>query len=115
MPLDYTAPHTPVYARDPASKPILLDGAIEGHVLVKNINGSLPLKAPKLLSIFGYDAVAPPGVNIVGPSSFLAPFTLGYESQLDYNGFITPGPSPAFAPNGTLISGGKFFSCSTLY
>ena len=114
MPLDYTAPHTPIYARDPASKTVLLDGAIEGHVLVKNINGSLPLKAPKLLSIFGYDAVAPPGMNILGPTSFLAPYTLGYESQLNYNGFINVGPSPAFAPNGTLISGGKFSSRSPL-
>jgi beta-glucosidase len=108
MALDYTAPHTPVYARDPASKTVLLGGAMEGHVLVKNVNGSLPLKSPKLLSIFGYDAVAPPGMDIVGPSSFLAPYTLGYESQLNYNGFLIPGPSPAFAPNGTLISGGKF-------
>jgi beta-glucosidase len=114
MPLDYTVPHTPIYARDPASITVLLDGAIEGHVLVKNVNGSLPLKAPRLLSIFGYDAVAPPGMSILGPSSFLAPFTLGYESQLGYNGFFTAGPSPAFAPNGTLISGGKFSSCSTL-
>lgn len=110
MPLDYTAPHTPIYARDPASKPILLDGALEGHVLVKNVNNSLPLKSPKLLSIFGYDAIAPPAMDIGGPGDFLAPFSFGYESQLNYNGFVTTGPSPATAPNGTLIVGGKLSS-----
>ena len=107
MALDYTLPHAIINARDPASKPVLLDSAIEGHVLVKNVNGSLPLTAPKLLSIFGYDAVAPPGMDIDTPENFFAPLTSGFESELDYTGFVTPGPSPAFALNGTLISGGK--------
>ena len=31
--------------------------AIEGHVLVKNVNNALPLRSPKTLSIFGYDAI----------------------------------------------------------
>lgn len=110
MPLDYTAPHTPVYARNPASKSVLLNGAMEGHVLVKNINRSLPLKSPRLLSIFGYDAVTPSKMDIASPADFLSPFTFGYESQLGYNGFVTPGPSPAIAPNGTLTCGGKFSS-----
>jgi beta-glucosidase len=83
--------HAIVNARDPASKPIILDGAIEGHVLVKNANASLPLKSPKLLSIFGYDAVAPPGMDIGTPENFFAPFTLGFESELDCTGFVTPG------------------------
>ena len=108
MPQDYTAPHTPINGRDPASKSVLLDGALEGHVLVKNTNNSLPLKSPKLLSVFGYDAVSPPGMNIASPTDYLAPFTYGYESQLDYNGFVSSGSSPAFAPNGTLFVGGKF-------
>jgi beta-glucosidase len=108
MPLDYTAPHTPIYARDPASQPILLDGAIEGHVLVKNVNKTLPLKSPKLLSIFGYDAVAPPALDIGSPSNPLSVFAFGYEPELtDYVPFVSTGPSPAIAPNGTLISGGK--------
>lgn len=115
MPIDYLAPHKPIYARDPASKPILLDGAIEGHVLVKNVNNSLPLKSPKLLSIFGYDAVAPPGMDIASPTNFLAPFTFGYESQLGYNGFVSTGPSPAIAPNGTIISGGENILSSTSF
>jgi beta-glucosidase len=56
-----------VNARDPASRPTLFNGAVEGHVLVKNTNNSLPLKSPQLLSIYGYDAKSPdvytPGAN----------------------------------------------------
>ncbi|KAJ5595657.1 hypothetical protein N7450_002115 [Penicillium hetheringtonii] len=33
--------------------------AVEGHVLVKNTNNALPLKSPKLISVFGYDAAPP--------------------------------------------------------
>lgn len=107
MPLDYTAPHTPIYARDPASKSVLLDGALEGHVLVKNVNKSLPLKSPKLLSIFGYDAVAPPDLDIARPSNPLAPFTYGYESQLNFDPYVDITDIPSIAPNGTLIVGGE--------
>jgi len=46
-------------------------------------------------------------MDIGTPENFFAPFTLGFESELDYTGFVTPGYSPAFTPNGTLISGGK--------
>jgi beta-glucosidase len=109
MPLDYTAPHTPVYARDPASKTVLLQGAIEGHVLVKNVNNTLPLRSPKLLSIFGYDAVAPPDMDIATPGNLLAPFTYGFESQLGFMPFIEAGLGPEIAPNGTLICGGERF------
>lgn len=53
-------PHSYVNVRDPASAPAILQEAIEGHVLVKNTNGALPLKKPQVLSLFGYDAVAQP-------------------------------------------------------
>lgn len=56
---DLTAPHEPVDARDPTSKPTILQGAIEGHVLVKNTKYALPLKKPKMLSLYGYDATVP--------------------------------------------------------
>jgi beta-glucosidase len=109
MPRDYLAPHAPIYARDPASKQFLLDGALEGHVLVKNVNDALPLNSPKLLSLFGYDAVAPPGMDIAAPDNFLSVFTYGYEAMLTgYDGFLSS-PSPVIAPNGTLIVGGKLF------
>lgn len=59
MPKNVSRPHPVVNARDPSSKPILFEGAVEGHVLVKNIKNALPLKSPKLLSIIGYDAKTP--------------------------------------------------------
>ena len=109
MPLDYTAPHTPVYARDPASKPILLQGAIEGHVLVKNINNALPLKKPKLLSVFGYDAAAPPGMDVPSPASFDYTWVLGTEPELSVLPFFSTAAPPQIACNGTMISGGEIF------
>lgn len=69
------APHELVDARSADAVPVLLEGAIAGHVLVKNVNKALPLGKPKMLSIFGYDAQAPPTKNAD------ALFQLGYESQ----------------------------------
>ncbi|CAN8105190.1 unnamed protein product [Discula destructiva] len=69
------APHELVDARSADSVPVLLECAIAGHVLVKNENGALPLAKPKMLSIFGYDAQAPPTKNID------ALYEQGYESQ----------------------------------
>ncbi|KAJ9633809.1 hypothetical protein H2199_009222 [Coniosporium tulheliwenetii] len=74
-------PHRIVDARDPSARPIVLQGAIEGRVLVKNTNNALPLKSPKLLSI--------------------------YRSVIC--GFFSRGTCPPFAPiaqNGTFIVGG---------
>lgn len=59
-PLSLTAPHTFVNARDPASASTLFQGAVEGHVLVKNVNNTLPLNKPGFLSLFGYDGMAAP-------------------------------------------------------
>jgi beta-glucosidase len=114
MPLDYTAPHTPIYARDPSSKSVLLNGALEGHVLVKNVNKVLPLKKPKLLSIFGYDAVAPPEMDISSPSDPLSPFTFGYEPELDAIAFVSSS-FPQIAQNGTMVSGGGSGANSPAY
>ncbi|KAH6707820.1 beta-glucosidase-related glycosidase [Leptodontidium sp. MPI-SDFR-AT-0119] len=61
LPRTLTAQHVFLDAKVPSSKQVLLDSAIEGHVLVKNTNGSLglPLQKPKLVSVFGYDAASP--------------------------------------------------------
>ncbi|CBF78465.1 hypothetical protein AN7396.2 [Aspergillus nidulans FGSC A4] len=59
MPSSPSAAHQAVIATSPEAKPILLQSAIESHVLVKNTDGALPLKSPKLISVFGYDAYAP--------------------------------------------------------
>lgn len=104
MPVDLYEPHVPVYARDPSSKEFLLDGALEGHVLVKNIDNALPLKSPRLLSVYGYDAPAPPAMDIGGPNDGLfGTFEFGYESTLLTNFASTT--SPQIAMNGTLVVG----------
>jgi len=120
MPIDLFAPHDVVKARDPASKQVLLDGAIEGHVLVKNVNNALPLKSPQLLSIFGYDAKAP-DTNDPAATSFpyweigfdsanfgeaIGGFGLGIQEEV---------PISQIAANGTIISGGGSGSNSPAY
>lgn len=65
-------------ARDPASRSTVFQGAVEGHVLVKNVNNTLPLRAPKVLSLFGYDAVAP--LQNDWPPSGYGKWTNGWES-----------------------------------
>ncbi|RDW92620.1 beta-glucosidase-9 [Coleophoma crateriformis] len=102
----YTTPKTIVNGRKAASKPFLLNGALEGHVLVKNVNNALPLKKPQLLSVFGYDAVAPPAMNVpfTGGSSV---WIYGDEPYPNVpNGYSTFGPVDQAARNGTMISGG---------
>ncbi|KAJ5169240.1 uncharacterized protein N7482_004834 [Penicillium canariense] len=56
MPSDINAPHQKVMGKSADSKNILFQGAIEGHVLLKNTNNALPLQSPSLVSVFGYDA-----------------------------------------------------------
>ncbi|KAF7596190.1 hypothetical protein BBP40_002720 [Aspergillus hancockii] len=58
IPYSLLAPHDLTDAREPKSKPTIFQGAVEGHVLVKNTNNSLPFNKPRFLSLFGYDAVA---------------------------------------------------------
>lgn len=61
-----------------------------GHVLVKNINNALPLKAPRFVSIFGYDA----DIKAV-PWTNPARYGGGYEVNFGWETF-----------NGTLITAG---------
>nr|AAA91297.1 beta-glucosidase [Kuraishia capsulata] len=64
MPVSLAEDHELVDARDPAAASTIFQGAVEGHVLVKNEN-ALPLKKPKYISLFGYDGVST-DVNTVG-------------------------------------------------
>lgn len=112
MPLDFTS-HKSVILDDPDSREVVLQSAIECHVLIKNINKSLPLRKPKLLSIFGYDAPAPRATNIpiretndtqtngwiFGTASSR---DLGSYQPTLMGGIMT---LPAIAPNETLITG----------
>jgi len=116
MPSIFYTPHPPVYARDPSSKQFLIDGALEGHVLVKNVNSALPLKKPKLLSVYGYDAPSPLEMNVGGINDFIGgTWVYGYESVLDPISFISGASETQIAFNGTIISGGGSGANSPAY
>lgn len=109
IPQNLAAPHTIVDARNASHKSTLLEGAIEGHVLVKNTDGVLPLNKPRMLSIFGYSAAQPGQYNIEPPGGNVWTFgaepvnplvvTEGFAGNLTYN-------YPQIASNGTLFCGG---------
>ncbi|KAI0549905.1 beta-glucosidase M [Xylaria curta] len=108
---DLTKPHQIVDARNISSRKVLLDGAIEGHVLLKNINNALPLKKPKMLSVFGYSARSPDQWNYKANAGVGA-WTFGGESAYfgrdTIAGFagVVDADFSQIAPNGTLFSGG---------
>lgn len=120
MPVDLLAPHKLVDVREPAANELLLQAAIEGHVLVKNTNGALPLKKPKLISLFGYDGVAqtqnepsagfskwPFGLldtQMLGP--YQADFNDTYLEELFLSSLPYNSARPGIALNGTLYTGG---------
>ena len=120
LPADNTAPHTLIDGRDPASKPSTLQSAIEGHVLLKNTNNALPLRKPKFLSLFGYDATVAP---INNPSnSILSLFNFGLQSVnitlIDLIGVLTGGSAqsvPEIATLGTWLGGGGSGAISASY
>lgn len=105
-------------ARQPEAEATLFQGAVEGHVLVKNLNNALPLRKPKVLSLFGYDA--PGGINTSVTDSRLyqqgklntQAFTNGKPytdlDDLIYSAQVLPAgfSGPEVALNGTLYSGG---------
>ncbi|CAF3457969.1 unnamed protein product [Fusarium graminearum] len=111
---DLTAPHPIVDARNASSKSTLWDGAVEGHVLVKNDNKTLPLKSDlKLVSLFGYSHKAPDKNNPepVVEGAMFAPWAIGAQSAniTELNGGFLGNLNltySAIAPNGTIISGG---------
>lgn len=111
MPRDLTKPHKAVEGRAADALPVLLLGAIEGHVLVKNTKKTLPLKRPRMLSLFGYSAKAP---DTYAPGSGLlasVPWAYGAESidifELGQT-LINSRPSPKYSTigkKGTLFGG----------
>lgn len=108
---DLTSRHTLIDARNKSSKPSTRQSAIEGHVLVKNINNALPLKKPKVLSLYGYDATIPQ-LNYPA-SSALSFYSYGLESynvtfQQAAQALVgqLAGSPPQIASLGTIIGGG---------
>jgi beta-glucosidase len=105
-------------ARQTAAEATLFQGAVEGHVLVKNLNNALPLRKPTVLSLFGYDA--PGGINTSAADSQLyqqgklntQAFTNG-KPYTDLDDLINSAQvlpagfsGPEVALNGTLYTGG---------
>jgi beta-glucosidase len=105
-------PHEQIEARIPESRPTLLEGAIAGHVLVKNENNTLPFKKnPKMISVFGYDATVAETKN-TGKL-----FELGYTSSPEM-GQAVLGDEHHFdqaARGGTIVSGGRAAANSPPY
>ncbi|KAK8054021.1 hypothetical protein PG996_013322 [Apiospora saccharicola] len=115
MPKDLLKPHKVVDARNSSARPTLFDGAAEGHVLVKNTNGALPLDSSKmkLISLYGYSAKSPSRNNpdVAAAGDIFAPWTMGAESAnvtqlgIGFFGDLSLTYS-AIAVNGTIVSGG---------
>ncbi|KAJ5183378.1 hypothetical protein N7492_000994 [Penicillium capsulatum] len=82
IPYNISLPHKFVNALNPDAKPVLFDGAVEGHVLVKNENNALPLQSPKLISVFGYDARAPGQYMPDGQEFITNPWAMGHEPAI---------------------------------
>ncbi|KAJ5586825.1 uncharacterized protein N7459_002590 [Penicillium hispanicum] len=112
MPYNTSGPHKIVNALNPNAKPVLFDGAVEGHVLVKNDHNALPLQSPKLISVFGYDAVAPAQYMPDGASPLIQPWEMGLEPAVfqvgdAFNSDVINEPCLfQVAFNGTLSVGG---------
>lgn len=119
MPASLSAPHEVVDARNPAARPGLMQAAVEGHVLVKNVNNTLPLQKPRLLTVYGYDAVNP---QFNTPTPGLSSWALGLTSTDVYSvlcGFSAAlgpcTPFPGFGANGTIYTGGGSGATSPAY
>lgn len=118
IPYDITAPHDKVVGWNSSFKNVVYQGALEGHVLVKNSNNSLPLKSPQLLSIFGYSAKAP---DSFGPSNSgwqYGTVSIGPNDTFSVdvpNSTATIVSGTGIAVNGTLVSGGGSGSNAPAY
>jgi beta-glucosidase len=94
----YNVQHEIIDVRDEHSALIRKIGAA-GTVLVKNVNNALPLRSPRFLNIFGYDAKLPDS-----PWNNPSRFGGGYEVNFGWNTF-----------NGTMITGGGSGSSAPPY
>ena len=129
MPIDLLAPHELVDVRNVGANEMLLQAAIEGHVLVKNVNGALPLQKPKVLSLFGYDGVAQTqNEPVAGLSKWafgldatqvLGPYDADFNDTYLWEVFASAEPwyvpVPGIALNGTLYTGGGSGSTTPAY
>jgi beta-glucosidase len=99
------------------SRPNILQSAVEGIVLVKNRDNTLPPRNPKMLALYGYDGQAPSRNVPAGPNT---KYDLGFSSvnvtDAEMQGlFIGHGELPGAAYLGTLVSGGGSASSVPAY
>lgn len=112
IPADLSLPHTKVIGWNASFRDTVYQGALEGHVLVKN-EGALPIKSPHLISIFGYSAKSPDTFNYGYPGWNTGQYPL---SPADYKELETAtGFSSSAAVNGTMVSGGGSGANSPAY
>nr|RBQ92251.1 hypothetical protein FVER53263_11749 [Fusarium verticillioides] len=117
MPIDVSKPHKVVSSISRDSRKTILQGAVEGIVLVKNENNTLPLKKPKMLSLFGYDADVP---RINNREGMYSKWDFGFQSVNVTDGemlglTIGVGQVPGGAHRGTLVTGGGSASITPAY
>ncbi|ORY67003.1 glycoside hydrolase family 3 protein [Pseudomassariella vexata] len=101
MPSELSSPHEVVIGTNSSYKRVLFDGAVEGHVLLKNKDNALPLKTPRIVSLFGYSAKA--------PDRYTTDENIGNEALAPEDISIMETKSniiSQYASNGTIISGG---------
>ncbi|KAK9797888.1 putative Beta-glucosidase [Seiridium cardinale] len=106
MPSSLAEPHERVIGTSSYFKGVLFQGAVEGHVLLKNEREALPLKSPRLISLFGYSARSfdrytwnSPGWNVGDKPLSPGEYARYWDDSL-------PGPLSQIASNGTLPTGG---------
>lgn len=107
IPSDISQPHERVVGWNTSYKDVVYQGALEGHVLLKNANGALPLKSPQLLSVFGYSAKTPDayGKTTTGWNAGTYPLAEN-DTWIAYYGSASVTLGSGVALNGTLVSGG---------
>lgn len=104
IPSDLSQPHEKVIGWNASYQSVIYQGAVEGHVLVKNVNNALPLKSPQLLSLFGYSVKAPDAFDYGISGWNDGDYTLAPTDDLTLANGSTIYSS--IASNGTIISGG---------
>lgn len=106
IPYDISAPHERVVGWNSSFKDVVYQGALEGHVLVKNSNNTLPLRAPKLISVFGYSAKAPDSFGKSNAGFNVGTYPLAAEDAYVNDASTAAGAGTGIARNGTIVSGG---------
>lgn len=104
MPGDLSLPHARIIGTNLSFRDTVYKGALEGHVLVKNVNSTLPLKSPRLISLFGYSAKTPDRYNYGAPGWNNGEYSLAANDLTTYEDDTKV--YSGIATNGTFISGG---------